>query len=173
MIDPVAKSRRERRALRAINRVRRSIRKGVSPAVRSKLEALSVLPLQDSSDQAFVVHMKRTYADRNGLPYVAWDNAMYFVCKHKITGEHFGCMAVNALAPLGNYFIGDFFTVDGKPGRLAAIAMFETLHTTGKPSLGLVAVSNQKMETAVKNYGWKKVATLYQFDPPGEEAKVI
>ncbi len=134
------------------------------PAVKARVDAIVVRPIEDSADQAFVVHMKHLYAERNGLPHVAWDNALYFVAKHVITGERLGCMAVNMLAPLGHYFVGDFFTVDGRNGKLAALALFEALHGSEKPIMGLIALSNQSMTRAAKAYGYEAVATLYQIN---------
>ena len=150
--------------LRVADRLRRRARMAPIAGVAAKLGTISVSPVTDPGDQAFVVYLKQLYAQRHGLPYVAWDQGVqYFVAKRILTGERLGCCAVNQLGPLGRFFIGDFFVIDGKAGKEAAIAMLEVLHGAALPILGLIDVRNEKMLDAVtSHYGYRVVGYLVE-----------
>lgn len=151
-------ARAERRQhLRAVEKVReRRARGELSPGTKARLAVVELRPIADAADQAFVVHQKRQNAERRGLPSIAWTaGAVYFVARHAVTGERLGCMAVSIMPPAGKALVEDFFAVDGRGGRLAVLAMIESLRGLGAHKIAFVAVDNPRMLRALERYGMR------------------
>ncbi|MDE2104444.1 MAG: hypothetical protein KGL39_44830 [Patescibacteria group bacterium] len=153
-----------RQHLRAVEKTReRRARGELSAATKARLAIINVRPIEDAGDQAFVVHMKRAWAERHGLPTVAWTaGAVFFVAKHALSGERLGCMAVTVTQPQGKFFVEDFFTIDGRGGRIAAMAMIEALRGLKGAKLGMIAFDNPHMLRTLERYGMRVVGYLVE-----------